>query len=461
MKQTVQSSLKFWLKRAPLLMVVAVFAIGCGGKTAPSPEAVAATPEAEVQSEPAPTKASVQPKKAEGPKLSVFSLNESNRAFLSPDKRFSLGLDRLVREDFARLNHRRICVVTSRLAIDSNGQHLLETLLPKRDPIVTRVVFFDDELPSPARNEVINKLLATYPEVRVFSRSDTALSLTDVMLEETDVVLVDLPYRGYRMNPEFVLFGNIMQECHKRSLDLMILDRPIPITGGLVSGPTGTAETFNSREAFFPVPVVPGLTLGEFALMYNQEFGLEMKIDVVPMIYWNRFKGASQLMETYEKLGITPWERFEEWDSYYATDQRFVERMMTQQLLEGLTVFSSDQSALELPAPTENTEAFIKNLKEYTKPFNIEVSLEGSTVSMINTAVINPVEWAFAVVLATEGTSDKNFSETLLTRLAATEYAPLMKPGVSIQQLRQAWAQNQLQVRFTLKRQGYFLYTGF
>ncbi|MGF1572190.1 MAG: exo-beta-N-acetylmuramidase NamZ domain-containing protein [Sumerlaeia bacterium] len=458
-----ESQNRLTAKAYAAIMLCIVLLAGCSQRTPISSSAVdSPTAQTVLTTEAsAPEKQSNTPSQPEkkGPEPSVFSLTLNNRMELSPNRKFSLGLDQLVREDYARLNHKRICVVTSRLALDSNGEHLLETLLPKRNPIVTRVVLLDDELPSPARSDKLNSLLAAYPEIRIFGLSANNPSITDVMLQDTEVVLLDLPYRGLRTNPEFALLGSVMLECHAKGLKMLVLDRPIAISGGLTSGPTGKAEDFTSTKSFFPVPIIPGLTLAEFARMYNREYGLAIDLEVISLLFWNRFTGFAQLMSVYEEKSITPWVSFEEWDQYYSTNQRLVELQLTQELLPGIATISQSEGVLEIAAP-ENAEELLKVLKENTSAYGVVVSLKENLITLENPKTVNPVELSFAIILAMQNFTEEPIADQFIEGLAAQEYSAILKSGANVQQIRQAWSQSDLHLRFTLKRQGYFLSTG-
>lgn len=433
-----------------LIVLLAFLFLGCGKQS---------TVEVEQPLQSSATQVTLPTPSPEESTSRILSLTESVRNELSPDSHFSLGLDRLVREDYIRLNGKRISVVTSRLALDSNGEHLLQTLLPKRTITVTRVVLLDDELPSPARDNELSTLLASYPEVRIFGRGVGALTITDLMVEDTDVILVDLPYRGFRGNPEFALMGSLLEKCHQKNLRVMILDRPIPITGGLVSAPIGSLDKLRSPESYFPVPAIPGLTLGEFTLMYNKEFGLSAKVEVVEMLFWNRFKGAQQLIDQYESLGIKPWESYEEWNNYYSTNQHSSELRIVLTLLGDLVSLSEDGTSLVIPAETNRAE-LENSLNTNLKSLGVINTSEEKSISVKNEASINPVVFAFAIALSLDPYNERPLVEELLGRMASPEVIRLANPQPTVQSLMDASSFDERYKQFTRKRQGYFLYSG-
>ena len=66
-----------------------------------------------------------------------------------------------------------------------------------------------------------------------------------------------------------------------------VLDRPNPIGGVRVEGPVLQPE-YASFIGEFPIPVRHGMTLGELARLFNQEFGIGAELHVVPVKGWQR-----------------------------------------------------------------------------------------------------------------------------------------------------------------------------
>jgi uncharacterized protein YbbC (DUF1343 family) len=74
-------------------------------------------------------------------------------------------------------------------------------------------------------------------------------------------------------------------------IPIIILDRPNPIGGLKVDGPI-RAEDLKSFVAIAPIPIVHGMTVGELALMFNDELmidsGQKADLTVVKMKNWQR-----------------------------------------------------------------------------------------------------------------------------------------------------------------------------
>lgn len=88
-------------------------------------------------------------------------------------------------------------------------------------------------------------------------------------LKGTDIMLFDLQDVGVRFYTYLSTLNYVMQACAENHLQLIVLDRPNP-NGFYIDGPV-LEEKFRSYVGLNPVPVVYGMTIGEYALMINGE----------------------------------------------------------------------------------------------------------------------------------------------------------------------------------------------
>lgn len=103
-------------------------------------------------------------------------------------------------------------------------------------------------------------------------------------LEGVDIIVFDLQDVGARFYTYISTLHYVMEACAEQGIPLMILDRPNP-NGFYVDGPVlkPGSESFIGMH---PVPVVHGMTIGEYAKMINGEGWLEGKktceLEVIP-----------------------------------------------------------------------------------------------------------------------------------------------------------------------------------
>ncbi len=92
-------------------------------------------------------------------------------------------------------------------------------------------------------------------------------------LEGIDVVLFDIQDVGTRFYTYISTLHYLLEACAENDVDCIVLDRPNP-NGFYVDGNIGDTA-YRSFVAMDPVPVVHGMTPGEYALMLNGEAWLK------------------------------------------------------------------------------------------------------------------------------------------------------------------------------------------
>lgn len=95
-------------------------------------------------------------------------------------------------------------------------------------------------------------------------------------LKDIEVVLFDLQDVGCRFYTYLSSLTYVMEACAEHKIRLIILDRPNP-NGFYVDGPILQKE-HKSFVGMHPIPIVHGLTAGEFALLINGEAWLKNEI---------------------------------------------------------------------------------------------------------------------------------------------------------------------------------------
>lgn len=88
-------------------------------------------------------------------------------------------------------------------------------------------------------------------------------------LQHIDVMVFDLQDVGVRFFTYISTLTYIMEACAENGIPLIILDRPNP-NGFYIDGPV-LEEGFESFIGMHKIPIVYGMTIGEFALMVNGE----------------------------------------------------------------------------------------------------------------------------------------------------------------------------------------------
>ena len=99
---------------------------------------------------------------------------------------------------------------------------------------------------------------------------------TPEMLRDIDVMLFDLQDVGVRFYTYISTLTYVMEACAENDIPLIVLDRPNP-NGFYIDGPVLKQEN-SSFVGLHAVPVVYGMTIGEYAQMVNGEGWMKDKV---------------------------------------------------------------------------------------------------------------------------------------------------------------------------------------
>jgi uncharacterized protein YbbC (DUF1343 family) len=123
--------------------------------------------------------------------------------------------------------------------------------------------------------------------VPVHSLYDSGQQPDAHMLRGIDVVVFDIQDVGARFYTYLYTMSLCMQACARPGIPFVVLDRPNPL-GGLCLAGNVLDPAFASFVGLHPIPVQYGMTSGELAMLFNQEYGLGADLAVVPMAGWGR-----------------------------------------------------------------------------------------------------------------------------------------------------------------------------
>ncbi len=109
-------------------------------------------------------------------------------------------------------------------------------------------------------------------------------------LAEIDVLVFDLQDVGARFYTYISSLHYVMEACAENKIPLILLDRPNP-NGDLVDGPILEKE-YTSFVGMHPIPVLHGMTIGEYGKMINGEKwlknGIQCQLTVIPCLNYKK-----------------------------------------------------------------------------------------------------------------------------------------------------------------------------
>ena len=163
------------------------------------------------------------------------------------------------------LKNKNVAIVVNQASLIDN-KHLVDTLI-SRGVNIKRI--FSPEhgfLGLHNAGEYVNNSFYndTVPIVSLYGKNKKLKSqhLTDI-----DIVVFDLQDVGVRFYTYISTLHYVMQGCARKDIKLIVLDRPNPHMH-YVDGPVLEIEQA-SFVGMHPVPIVYGMTIGEYALMIN------------------------------------------------------------------------------------------------------------------------------------------------------------------------------------------------
>jgi uncharacterized protein YbbC (DUF1343 family) len=200
-----------------------------------------------------------------------------------------LGLERLLDgPDRKLIAGRRIGLVCNPASIDSRIVHASDRLATG-DWTLTALFGPQHGFRSDLQENMIESPHAQDAKRRVpvHSLYSETREPTGGMLADVDVLVIDLQDVGTRIYTYIYTMANCLRAARKHGIRVVVCDRPNPLNGEDIEGAMLDPD-YTSFVGQFPIPMRHGLTIGEAARMFNDHFGLNAAVDVVPMDGWTR-----------------------------------------------------------------------------------------------------------------------------------------------------------------------------
>jgi uncharacterized protein YbbC (DUF1343 family) len=185
---------------------------------------------------------------------------------------------------------KKIGLLTNQTGVDSQGRRTIDVLA--QAPGVSLDAIFSPEhgvTGTLDTTDISNSKDADtgVPVYSVYGGTDAARRPSLEVLQTLDAVVVDIQDAGARFYTYETTLGYFLEGAAKAGIEIIVLDRPNPITGSFVQGPISDPghESFTNYVA---VPVRHGMTMGELAKMFNGERNTNARLKVVPLEGWMR-----------------------------------------------------------------------------------------------------------------------------------------------------------------------------
>jgi uncharacterized protein YbbC (DUF1343 family) len=205
-----------------------------------------------------------------------------------PKTRVRVGVDRLLDSEYKKLKGKRLGLMTNETGQTVNLVPTMDAL--REHPSLNLVALYGPEhgVRGYAQGTRLPSSVDAATGLPVYSLwRKGSLKPAPEMLSEVDAVIFDIQDAGVRFFTYMSSLAYVMQAAVDRGIEIVVLDRPNPITGTRVEG-TVLDLSFASFAGLYPIALRHGMTAGELAMMFNQEFGIGCELNVIPMEGWKR-----------------------------------------------------------------------------------------------------------------------------------------------------------------------------
>lgn len=205
---------------------------------------------------------------------------------------------------------KRIAIVANQSSIV--GEKYLIDFLLEKEVIISKVFSPEHGFRGTAgAGEKVQSNIDSKTGIQIVSLYGKHKKPTITDLQDIDIVLFDLQDVGVRFYTYISTLTYVMEACAENNKPIIILDRPNP-NGFYVDGPVLETE-YKSFVGMHPVPVVYGMTIGEYAKMVNGEKwlndGISCDLSIIKLKNYKR--------NMLVKLPIKPSPNLPNWESVY------------------------------------------------------------------------------------------------------------------------------------------------
>lgn len=174
-----------------------------------------------------------------------------------------------------RIKHQRVAIIANSASITLDKQNSIDFLLNKQVAIVK---IFSPEHGFSGKEEAgghVGNSRYKNSNIPIISLYDNNLKLQDSDLQNVDIIIFDIQDVGVRFYTYISTLQYVMEAAANNNKTLIIMDRPNP-NSFYIDGPV-LESSYKSFVGMQSIPIVYGMTIGEYAMMLTGEKWLETK----------------------------------------------------------------------------------------------------------------------------------------------------------------------------------------
>lgn len=373
-----------------------------------------------------------------------------------------LGIEKLL-DDLRPLRGKSVGVIANTTSVDHQFRHIVD-LLNAEEGIKLAAIFGPEHGFRGDQDTTVGDSTDPYTQVPIYSLYGETQKPTNKMLEGIDVLLFDMQDVGVRFYTYISTMAYSMQAAAELGIEFVVLDRTNPINGIVVDGPV--LETgFESFVGVYPLPIRHGMTVGEVARYFNEEFDIGVDLRVVTMEGWDRTAWYDETglqnwvlpspnLPTLETAIVYPGMCL--FEGTNVSEGRGTTRpfeMMGAPFIDGVELADA-LSQRGLPGVIFRPVSFIPFYRKYVKEL-----VHGVQLHVVDRAVFQPVRTGLEILVAIQKMypNDLEFRDDAFDRLAGNSWIrESIRQGRSADSMESQW-QSELE-KFKAVREKYLLY---
>jgi len=396
------------------------------------------------------------PRETPGGALPVRPGGQVRFTFGGPDT--GNGIDHLEAERYAPLRGMRVGLITNHTGIDRAWNPTIDSL--RSAPDVTLVALFSPE--HGIRGTVDATIADTVDAVSglpVYSLYSDARKPKPEQLAGLDALVFDIQDVGTRFYTYIATMGLAMEAAAAAHVKFVVLDRVNPIGGANVEGPLLHAE--ESFIAWHSLPIRHGMTVGELALMFNDERHIGAELIVIPLTCWRRelwmdeaglpWINTSPNMRSVTEAGLYPGVGILEFAVSVGRGTETPFEVLGAPYIDGATL-ARELTAMSLPGIRFEATSFTPSTSIFANQ-----QCGGVRMTITDRRALRPVSTGVAIALVLHRLYPNDF--------ALDKLAPLLRDPATLEAIRadkplseivSMWREDE--AAFVLRRAKYLLY---
>ncbi|ERN53844.1 exo-beta-N-acetylmuramidase NamZ family protein [Alkalihalophilus marmarensis] len=204
------------------------------------------------------------------------------------EKAFTLGVEVLLEDEKDLIAGKRVGLITNPTGVDQELRSIVDLLHEDPDTELTALYGPEHGVRGDAQaGDYVEFYLDEKTGLPVYSLYGPTRKPTPEMLENIDVLLFDIQDVGTRFYTYIYTMAYAMEAAQEQDIPFIVLDRPNPLNGVDVEGPVLDMK-YATFVGNYPIPLRHGMTVGELAHFFNDEFDIGADLTVVEMNGWKR-----------------------------------------------------------------------------------------------------------------------------------------------------------------------------